>query len=87
MAPWLALFVVVPLLFAAAARGKQWAPLLLIVIAAADQGYWGFQYLFGNPERPLMTIGELAALARIPESASQETSSTRDQASCLSKTI
>ena len=71
-APWLALFVVVPLLFAAAARGKQWAPLLLIVIAAADQGYWGFQYLFGNPERPLMTIGELATLARIPESGQPE---------------
>ena len=67
-APWLALFVVVPLLFAAAARGKPWAPLLLVVIAAADQGYWGYQYLFGEPLRPLMTIDEMAMLARVPES-------------------
>src|SRR5262245_28786553 len=67
--PWLALFVLVALLFAAAARGAAWAPLLLIVIAAADQAYWGLQYIFGNPRRPLMTIEELAKSLPAPESA------------------
>ena len=69
MVPWLALFVVVPLLFAAAARGARWAPLLLVVIAAGDQGYWGFQYVFGNPNRPLMTMDAVSTFAPAPESA------------------
>jgi hypothetical protein len=69
MVPWLALFVVVPLLFAAAARGARWAPLILVVIAAGDQGYWGFQYVFGNPNRPLMTMAAVSTFAPAPESA------------------
>src|SRR5262249_53788562 len=65
--PWAALFAIVSLLFVAAARGMWWAPLLLIVITAADQGFWGFQYLFGTPSRPLMTLSELATIAQAPE--------------------
>jgi hypothetical protein len=65
--PWVVLFAIVSMLFAAAARGMRWAPLLLIAITAADQGYWGFQYLFGNPLRPLMTISELATTAQAPD--------------------
>jgi hypothetical protein len=67
--PWLLLFVAVPLLFAATARGASWALVLLVVIAAADQGYWGFHYLFGDRYRPLMTIDQLAEWPMAPESS------------------
>jgi hypothetical protein len=66
--PWVAVFAIVSLLFAAGARGARWAPFLLVAITAADQGYWGFQYIFGEPSRPLMTINELATIAQAPES-------------------
>ena len=69
MAPWVGLFLVVPLLFAAAARGEQWAVPLLVLVTACDLGYWGFQYVFGNPFRPLMTIDELARRPETPEAA------------------
>ena len=65
--PWVAVFAIVSLLFAAGARGARWAPFLLVAITAADQGYWGFQYVFGDPSRPLMTINELATIAQAPE--------------------
>jgi hypothetical protein len=68
MVPWLALFAIVPLLFAAAARGMRWAPVLLVVITASDLGYWGFHYLFGDPYRPLMTIDEFSRVWTPPES-------------------
>jgi hypothetical protein len=64
--PWVALFAIVSLLFAAGARGARWAPFLLVAITAADQGYWGFQYVFGDPSRPLMTINELATIEQAP---------------------
>jgi hypothetical protein len=67
--PWVALFAIVSILFAAGARGARWAPFLLVVITAADQGYWGFQYVFGDPLRPLMTINELATIAQAPEAS------------------
>jgi hypothetical protein len=64
--PWVGLLLVVSLLFGAAARGSRWALPLLVVIAAYDQGYWGFQYVFGNPLRPLLTLQEFAALEPTP---------------------
>jgi hypothetical protein len=67
--PWVALFVAVAILFAAAGRGSRWALLLLVVVTASDQGYWGFRYIFGNPSRRLMTLDELAHLATIPGGA------------------
>jgi hypothetical protein len=67
--PWVALFAIVSILFAAGARGARWALFLLVAIAAVDQGYWGFQYVFGDPLRPLMSINELATIAQAPETS------------------
>jgi hypothetical protein len=67
--PWVVLFAVVSILFAAGARGVRWAPFLLVALTAADQGYWGFQYVFGDPLRPLMTINELATIAQAPKTS------------------
>jgi hypothetical protein len=67
--PWVVLFVVVPSLFVVAARGGGWALPMLVVIAAIDQGYFGFQHMFSDPNRPMRTIEELAARAPTPEGA------------------
>jgi hypothetical protein len=42
---------------------------MLVVIAAIDQGYFGFQYMFSDPNQPMRTLDELAARAPTPESA------------------
>ncbi len=68
-APWVVLFLIVPLLFAATARGARWALPLLVVIAALDQGYFGFQYVFGDPDQPMQTVDALGARAPTPAGA------------------
>ena len=57
------------LLFAATARGMRWALPMLVVVVAVDQGYFGFQYVYGDPNQPIRTIDALAARAPAPANA------------------
>jgi len=68
-APWSAVFVLVAFLLVSAARGGRWAVPVLVAVVALDQGCWGFQYIGGDPLRPLQTIEELAARASVPAGA------------------
>jgi hypothetical protein len=68
-APWAALFVVVPLLFTAAARGRSWAIPLLILVTACDQGYWGFRYIYSTQPSPILTLDQLAQAVDVPAAA------------------
>ncbi len=67
--PWVLVLLAVTLLFALTARGARWALPLLVIIAAADQGYFGFQYVFSDPNQPLQTVEALAARAPVPPEA------------------
>jgi hypothetical protein len=68
-APWVLVFLVVLLLFAAAASGARWALPVLVVVVAVDLGYFGFHYVYGDPNQPIRTIDGLAARAPMPEDA------------------
>jgi hypothetical protein len=65
-APWVALFLVVPLLFALSARGRSWAVPLLVVLTAVEMGYSGFGYVMHDPTRPMLTIEQEAGLVPGP---------------------
>jgi len=67
--PWVLVLLAVTLLFALTARGVRWALPLLVIVAAADQGYFGFQYVFSDPNQPLQTVAALAARAPVPPEA------------------
>jgi hypothetical protein len=69
--PWVLLMLVVLSLFVATARGSRWALPMLIVIAAADQGFFGFRYVLSDPNQPMQSVEALAARAPIPAGARQ----------------
>jgi hypothetical protein len=69
--PWVLLTLVVLSLFVATARGARWALPVLIVIAAADQGFFGFRYVFSDPNQPMQSVEALAARAPTPPDARQ----------------
>jgi len=69
--PWVLLMLVVLSLFVATARGARWALPMLIVIAAADQGFFGFRYVLSDPNQPMQSVEALAAGAPTPPGARQ----------------
>jgi hypothetical protein len=68
-APWSAVFVLMALLLVFAARGARWAVPVLVAVVALDQGCWGFQYVWGDPLRPVQTIEALTARTSVPDGA------------------
>lgn len=65
--PWSGLVVAAALTLALAARGVPWALPALIVLAAIDQGLWGYTYAYRWG--PIRTIAELAESAFVPPGA------------------
>ena len=66
-APWSALVIGMAVLLALAGRGIRWAVPVLIVLAACDQGLWGYSYAYRWG--PLQSISALAASAEVPPGA------------------
>jgi hypothetical protein len=51
-----AFVVAVTVAFLLAARHVQWAAAALIVITAADLGFWGLRYVYRNPPQPIRAV-------------------------------